>query len=85
VCEDLEADFPPGQKDVGMMSDGLGDFSDAIGEIKGLAKIIELVGFFQMMISHDFPTLAKFLGKFRRFGGGEWLRGFVTGRTLFFS
>ena len=60
----------PGEKNVRMVVDALGEFTDAIGEREGVAKIFELEFFFQMVLVHNPPAgaqLSRQIGKLATF------------------
>src|SRR5581483_10001748 len=48
--------FSPGEVNIGMVVNLLGEFPDAVGEIESLAEVLEFVIAFEMVLVHDLPA-----------------------------
>ncbi len=56
---DGEFDLAVGQMNVGMVFDGFGQLTYAMGEFEAIQEIFEFVFFFQVMLADDLPVVSQ--------------------------
>src|SRR5262245_44726306 len=81
--KDTNADFAPGEINIRMMTDFLGDFANFVGKAESLPEIFKFKSLFEIVTIDDLPALSKLFLKFFYLIWGKRLA--AVARFAFFS
>lgn len=78
-----EFDFAPGEVEIRVVLDFLGELANFDGEGEGLLEVFEFVFAFEVVALDDFPGGAELVGEFFDFGTGQRWDGALGGDAGF--